>query len=388
MHFLVVAVLVWIPFAVFSNTYCPSSVSPKRGYYTPGSSNNTSTFVSHRYFSQSWAKLAEVVETIAEMEHPGWNLVLNSPVDGSRAPICFQLYINGKLWPEGNSQAQRCGASFYPENAMPEHLICPTGYTLQLGMCVNQNPNSNICPYKEQAAGEQDCCVGNPIYPSTGNKFEKEIDYQSGGPFPFLWIRYYNSDLPDMTRLGPQWRHHFDRRVWLLPTNSGVILERADGKRIPFPNQHMDGYRAQDPNLGRLIRFPQGGFWYRDRKTGITESFDNAGKLSNLVYPGGYMQWLIYDNLGKLVKIQDEFGKQITLFYDNHQRIAEMHTPAGQSYQYAYDDMGRLSKILYPDGTAKTYVYESKEAPNLLTGILNARGFLLHKTFQPTNRLL
>ncbi|MDF4310232.1 DUF6531 domain-containing protein, partial [Vibrio parahaemolyticus] len=54
-------------------------------------------------------------------------------------------------------------------------------------------------------------CVGNPIHLGTGNKFQAELDYQSGGSDPLTFTRYYNSHLPDEELGG--WRHTYSRSV-------------------------------------------------------------------------------------------------------------------------------------------------------------------------------
>lgn len=370
---------------IFANPQCPENVPPQGGYLTIGNGFNISHRIIGKYYAQSISKLAAIVETVTEAENPGWDLVLNTPTDGSYAPICFKLYINGKIWPEYDTinSKQRCGASFNPTglnfNYAPTRLFCPIGYTLQNGRCVTQNPKLTLCPLEEKSIGQQDCCVGNPIYPPTGNKFETEIDYQSPGPYPFTWIRYYNSGWPDVSRLGQQWRHNFDRHITFLPLaypeyrSRKVLLERPDGKRLVFKEISAGQYASEDAALGIFMRLANGEFQFFDRLEQVTEYYDTSGKLKSLVYLGGYIQTLEYDR-EQLTTIHDTFHRTITLTYDNEKRIIKIQTPGEHFYQYTYDPENRLIEVIYPDGASRRYHYGVKEAPHLLTGITNEVG--------------
>ena len=64
---------------------------------------------------------------------------------------------------------------------------CSRGYFWNGTFCylANVDPAKNLgppCP-----------SCGNPIAPGTGNKFQREVDYQGGGEFPLTFVRYYNS---------------------------------------------------------------------------------------------------------------------------------------------------------------------------------------------------
>ncbi|HAG9123949.1 TPA: type IV secretion protein Rhs, partial [Escherichia coli] len=80
-------------------------------------------------------------------------------------------------------------------------------------------------------------CVGNPIHLGTGNKFQAELDYQSGGSDPFTFTRYYNSHLPDEELGG--WRHTYSRSVEVNASKYGenmVVLHRPEGQQLAFYN--------------------------------------------------------------------------------------------------------------------------------------------------------
>ena len=63
---------------------------------------------------------------------------------------------------------------------------------------------------------------GNPINPATGNKYQREIDYNAGGSRPLAFERWYNSFSTTSGALGKAWQHSFERRLRLdygvLPT--------------------------------------------------------------------------------------------------------------------------------------------------------------------------
>ena len=65
-------------------------------------------------------------------------------------------------------------------------------------------------------------CVGDAIDPATGLPVQHFIDYQTAGPFPMNFERYYaNNDKPRFSMLGNNmldtvtraWRSNFDARM-------------------------------------------------------------------------------------------------------------------------------------------------------------------------------
>src|SRR5690554_6749996 len=92
-------------------------------------------------------------------------------------------------------------------------------------------------PFLDRDLGKPDTqmCVGNPIHLGTGNKFQRELDYRSGGPDPLSFSRYYNSSLPDSPFGG--WRHTYSRSVDFNPDTYGenmVVLHRPEGQQLAF----------------------------------------------------------------------------------------------------------------------------------------------------------
>lgn len=75
--------------------------------------------------------------------------------------------------------------------------------------------------------------VGNPVEVVSGNKYQREIDYQSFNT-GLAFVRHYNSSLTEHDLgLGPGWRHSFHVALY-RESNTRLNLIQSDGRLIGF----------------------------------------------------------------------------------------------------------------------------------------------------------
>lgn len=80
-------------------------------------------------------------------------------------------------------------------------------------------------PFK--GIGEQpSCSVGNPIYPTSRNKYQSETDYAGPGASALVFRRFFNS-------LEGFWRHSYSRRI-SFRGKSKLFMKRDDGRGLDF----------------------------------------------------------------------------------------------------------------------------------------------------------
>ena len=199
----------------------------------------------------------------------------------------------------------------------------------------------------DKSAGECKTHTCNPINISTGNKFQRELDYQGSGPQPLQFVRYYNSAWPDSRtnvasqgvnafRLGRNWQHNYDLFVRL--TSNGTLstarVRRPDGKQLYFALSAGAWVPEADisDKLERL--FDTGGTpigWRYTTSEDQVETYDADGKLVSLRARSGLTQTLSYDGSGRLASVTDAWGRQLIFAYDASNRISTSPTPTDRS---------------------------------------------------------
>jgi RHS repeat-associated protein len=233
------------------------------------------------------------------------------------------------------------------------------------------NPDCNNCP----------TVAGNPINIATGNKFENEVDYLSGGPSPLLLRRSYNSLDSNTSSFGVGWRGAYSRAVsppyygWFIRNgyyNYGYAVDvtRDDGKVLTFYLNGSQWQSDSDVN-SRLVKLANG--WQYTTGLDEIEIYDANGKLLSVTDRARMTQRLSYDGQGHLVSVTNPFGRSLTFAYAGA-RVASVTVPNGGVYSYSYDAKNNLSTVTYPDKTRRTYVYENLAYPHALTGIVDENG--------------
>lgn len=239
-----------------------------------------------------------------------------------------------------------------------------------------------------KAAGQPPCAAGycNPVNVSTGNKYQREVDYAGAGSFPLRFERHYNSaPVVTSTRIGTRWRHTYDRSVVEVDAST-VDVYRADGKVLTFTES--GGNWIPDADVTDRLVPRVGGGWHYFPSDNTIEEYDDAGRLVAIVNPQGLVQNLVYDlpsgsggddDDDTLDKVLDPFGRSLRLIYAGG-RVETLLDPAGNEFEYSYGAAGNLESVAYPDPNpgngpdVRTYHYEDGAFPNALTGITDENG--------------
>ncbi|NUW71974.1 RHS repeat protein [Vibrio mediterranei] len=221
---------------------------------------------------------------------------------------------------------------------------------------------------------EGELCVGNPINLSTGNKYQEEMDYVSGGYEPLGFTRYYNSqrtaDLKIDIGLGQGWSHNYASYISIDNKKYGrnvVLLVRPDGKELAF-YQTAQGWLPTWVSEDRL--YQDSGWKYR-KANGVVEQFDEQGRLTNIDYPSGNRVSISYE-FDRVASVSDSYGRILRFTY-SWGRLWKVTAPGEQVYTYLFEDQ-LLSHVIKPDTTRYRYHYEQNSNRRLLTGVTDERG--------------
>jgi RHS repeat-associated protein len=235
------------------------------------------------------------------------------------------------------------------------------------------------------------CSVGDPINPSSGNKFEL-LDLVTGqGAFPVTFTLAYNSGQnapilsPTQLSLGARRVHNYQMRVVIEanPSLTSAYVLRPDGKTYGF-DQNGAGWTG-DPDVEDTLestRDAQGNItsWTYTRDDKTRETYDANGTLTAVIRRDGLTQTLAYDVSGHLQSVSDPQGRSIIFQWDSLNRMSGVQAPAGESYVFTYDTDNNLSVLTYPDGSIRHYIYgEHDNATNYagandLTGQVDEAG--------------
>ncbi len=222
--------------------------------------------------------------------------------------------------------------------------------------------------------------VGNPVDVITGNKYQREIDYQAVGSRLHL-SRYYNSALSDVNvGLGQGWRHSYLVKLIELDSDRRQI-EQADGRTIEF-------VRLSDSSSLFMAYHEQDGYIHDDEQA---QWFVGDGRIlgfygSHLVkidYPDGSSLQLTY-KANQLHSVRDQHSQQIQFEYSavnsglRHytQQSGELDAhlkaivlPSGEQLHYRYDASSNLTSVKSNKNPIAVYEYTDTGYPNHLTTI-------------------
>jgi YD repeat-containing protein len=258
----------------------------------------------------------------------------------------------------------------YCPSEAPWHGDSPNGY----GLC--DNSMTAIIHDKELLGGcvaeedGRDAMVGNPCDAGTGNKIERETDYNGVG---IEFTRTYNSNnqFRPFAGFGENWTHNYAEKLRFQSTTSPTAPYariRADGQ----PEKMTQGsYRYIGERTGaQLIK--TGSEWTLHLPDGGKRQFDASGKLLWVENAVGQRTTLTYGPYG-ISTITGPFGHTIQLQYSDG-RIAQLIDPDGQVYAYSYDSNEMLAGVTYPDAAERVYDYEDPNFAYALTGVTDENG--------------
>ena len=237
--------------------------------------------------------------------------------------------------------------------------------------------------------------VGNPISVITGNKYQREVDYEASGAVASLVLnRFYNSlNTTTDTGMGFAWRHSFDVRLTSSADQQSMQINQSDGRRIIFKLDANAGlFRAVSPADGVITRSGKWPMWVLNDGRRI---LFNGIFATKIIYTGGRSFSLKYKGKGnyrKLSRVIDHQGRVLRFKYSSGStalanfsqeassdvdlagHLESVTLPDGGVITYNYDTDHNLSKVIYPDATSRIYHYENIGFPNHLTGITDRTG--------------
>lgn len=258
--------------------------------------------------------------------------------------------------------------------------------------CPNTNimawrPDLDACgmdPIQEQSSAQlrtyssspltNQCPVGNPCEPTTGNKSQPEPDLDYGW---IQFIRYFQS----MTStaggaFGQGWTHSHNLRLAIgtdpttFPPDTQLMvgLIQADGSHGAFQAAGA-AYEAVDGSGDRIVR--QGSEWQLDRADEVL-TFSEDGRLKSRAREDGTTLSYAYDLLGRLGSITHTNGRALVLHYDAPQGadLISALSVAGQVVtSYTYSLNAQVATATHADGATRVYHYEDTRFPLYLTGV-------------------
>jgi YD repeat-containing protein len=272
-----------------------------------------------------------------------------------------------------------------------------------------QQPPPNVCPKPEK---------GNPIGLATGQKLERQRDYQtanglltfertstsaSASPSGANSNNHYASlidlhpqptglncymaeyQIPDAIASQLTGKNVYQYRSYCFayyypptPPFTGVYVYIGNTQRLAFSGDSTANALQSLDKLGSLITTGTPSnltYTFKRRSFNGIEIFDSTGKLTQRVlFDGKRLSYAYVSNtqagapLNVLHSITDTFGRVLALSYRPDNQISSFVDPAGQTVSYGYGETtanclspgncARLTSVSYPDGSKKTYYYD------------------------------
>jgi YD repeat-containing protein len=233
------------------------------------------------------------------------------------------------------------------------------------GLCGTLNPDL------EKNKGHAKCpcdTKGDPVNPSTGNKFEQLTIYEGPGGFPLKLVISYNSFLGETSALsapelyvGARRVHNYMRKIDVetAPAVTTAYVVRPDGKTFAF-NQAGALWVGDADVSDQLIATYSGSTvtsWLYQSQDGSQENYDGSGKLVSIVQRGGLTQTITYDLSNRIQTVTDPNGRTLSFAYDTSGRVNQVTDPTANIYEFSYDSYNNLQTVTYPDLTTSQFTY-------------------------------
>lgn len=226
------------------------------------------------------------------------------------------------------------------------------------------NKTTGDCGLDEQKGlPPRELCIGNPINPAIGNKYQFEQDYinpKTGLTFS----RTYNS-------IDTIWRHNFSTHLRFA---SGYIsLVRADGHES-FIKTSNSALISDRPEYGKLEKNST-GWTYIAPENNIYE-FTNEGKLKKWI-TASHLEYNL-SHTENSISIESNRGDRLIISSDNLGQPLTVDTNDTKII-YKYSSNQNLIKLTKTSkGTVnsktKSFIYDDTRNPKHLTGIVDENG--------------
>jgi Domain of unknown function (DUF6531) len=207
-------------------------------------------------------------------------------------------------------------------------------------------------------------CVANPIDALSGNKYQRETDYD-------IFTRTYNNQSTSSSTLGLRWKGGFDKRIWKVGnSNTSVAVVRETGEEVLFTAIGGNWVAPTDLN-NILTEFKDGSgnttSWTYTLENQTVETYDSVGKLLSAVDANGNLfinlEYALPAGAGgdgndvTLDRVVDFYNRVLSFSYDADLRLASIVTPDGIiSFTY-YSTNNLLKTVTYPNNDVETYSY-------------------------------
>ncbi|ATE70804.1 RHS repeat-associated core domain-containing protein [Lysobacter capsici] len=226
--------------------------------------------------------------------------------------------------------------------------------------------------FQSETLAKNECPVGNPCDPTTGDKSEPAADLDLG------WIafdRHYHS-MASVARsgFGDGWTHSHNIQLAIgvdpMDPNQtlNVGLIEADGSQLAFAAVGS-AYETVDGSGDRLVA--DGSDWMLYRADRVLR-FNANSRLTEQKLEDGTSLSYTYDTANRLSTITHSTGRSLVLEYNGLREdatIAVVRSAGTALATYTYTAGGQVETVTYADGKTRTYHYEDTRFPRLLTGV-------------------
>lgn len=282
---------------------------------------------------------------------------------------------------EGSSAIRYAFCAMTDLFGQPANLVAHAAEQFTNSMC----PAPVVDPEKNRGVPDCPCKLkGDPVNPSSGNKFEALEIYRGSGVFPLSFSISYNSQngdsgiqAPADLVVGAHRVHNYLRTVRLYDNtvSATAYVLRSDGKVLGFNRSGTNWIGDADiSDTLEAIYATDGSIsgWLYTTTNGDQELYNGTGQLVALTTKGALSQTLLYNANGTLASVTDPEGRVLAFTYDTNGRIGSVLAPDGSVYGFAYDAKNNLKTVTYPDSSALNLVYgENSAGINDLTGVID-----------------
>jgi YD repeat-containing protein len=230
---------------------------------------------------------------------------------------------------------------------------------------LGSNQSTDAETGKDSKTSGESC--GNPILVASGNKVEREVDFETNHEFGLTLQRTYNLNASGAGLFGSKWFSTFDIRVLADPVDASghparLRLMRSDGSMLDLPRDADGRWYPQGATsrASYVYRNAQGQYVFVDA-SGATETYAPSGSILRITNPQGVAWTFAYGDPNypvtahapnpTLQRVTHAGGRYTSFRWAQIGAgwVADLVTsPSGQPYTYGYNGAAKLSTVTYP----------------------------------------
>lgn len=243
---------------------------------------------------------------------------------------------------------------------------------------------------KDASQGDPDCSNGshprraNPVVVGTGNKVEREVDFESVGEMPLRLERTYNANWLHNNLFGRRWLSNFDYSMY-APGGSYLWLYRPDGRMVRYTTAGANRWNEDKPGAVAYVVYDPATSTYTHYADDLqVEKYSYYGVVQSVSNSRGVGWTYTYANIGnatRLTKVTHTSGRSVQFAWTGDE-VTQVTAPDGSVFTYTYSDptpdsyfSSRLASATAPvatgggnGGTRVDYFYEDATDVDRLTG--------------------